>query len=866
MRTPYVFTVADPDFYEPLDAAASHGGELRPSTVPPGWHGTPSGIWTMWRRDGLETVPAGWKVHVSARPGRLGHVLDVVAAVCCEQDVSFKHLSTRLFYGWTHQKHASRPQSGKFCAAYPPDPDAARRLMERLDEALADEEGPYILSDRRFGTSRTVHYRYGSFLRRQRLRADGTPVLLVPDGRGRLVEDVRGVSFRLPDGVEDPFTAAAETPSGQADFGGYVFEAALRHSNGGGAYRGRHKATGRKVFIKEARAHTGIGAGGANAQQRLRAEWETLQALHTAAPGLAPEPLAYFSEWEHDFLVTEFVEGDSLSSWTVLHNPLIRRDAGAADFADYYGRCERVLARTEEAMDRLHAAGYLFVDVSPGNLLVAEDDTVRLIDFESAHRIGTPFVASGTPGFSPPTALVGDDPAVHDAFGLSALALLTLCPLHQVVERAPAALTYVRHDLRRRGIDIPPSLWRRATAFHHAELLDDGRAPGGDPLAPPAPERVAEAPEESLLWLRERVAEGLTAMAEADHPRRVFPTVPEGHLSNTLCLAYGTAGVVHALRRAGTPLPDSVLGRLRTDALGAVDSLGPGLWTGLAGIARVLADCGHTQEAVDLLAAADRHPLTRSDATLAGGGAGVALTHLALYGHTGDARHLERAAELAAGLADGPRALTPRLGPDDATGLWHGRTGVALMFQQLAAVTGDKDYLDTGLPLLHAELDRESDPSAVQMSFPVSTTDVRRMPYLYCGSAGVLHTVTRYLRERDDERLAAASPRLLTALTTSYTGMSGLGQGLSGLALVLSEHAALTGSASSRRLAVDAACGLFAHAVPHPTGVRFLGDQMLRLSAELWSGSAGVLLALTEVLSPAPDPLFTVDAVAASRA
>ncbi|KIF67051.1 hypothetical protein HY68_35385 [Streptomyces sp. AcH 505] len=866
MRTPYTFTVADPDFYEPLDATPPDGGELRPTSVRAGWHGTPSGIWTMWRHDDLTVVPAGWKVHVSARPGRLEHVLDVVAGICCDQDVAFKHLSTRLFYGWTHQKHASRPQSGKFCAAYPADPHAARRLMESLSEALADEEGPYILSDRRFGTSRTVHYRYGSFLRQQQVRADGTPMLLVPDGAGRLVEDRRGVSFHLPAGVEDPFLEETPPLAGGTSFGGYTFEAALRHSNGGGAYRGRHEATGRKVFIKEARAHTGIGAGGANAQQRLRAEWETLRALHAAVPGLAPEPLAHFSEWEHDFLVTEFVEGESLNGWTVTHNPLIRRDADAAEFADYYRRCEAILERTDEVMDRLHRAGYLFVDVSPGNLLVSDDDEVRLIDFESAHRIGTPFVASGTPGYTPPAALVGDDPAVYDAYGLSALALLMLCPLHQVVQRAPAALSYIRHGLKLRGCDIPPALWRRATRFHHDDTDAGGHTPAGGPLALPSPERVVDAPEESLAALRDRVADALIAMADPGHPRRVFPTVPEGHLANTLCLAYGTAGVVHALRRSGRALPDTVLERLRTDTLRTADTLGPGLQTGLAGIAWVLADCGHTQEAVDLLDTADSHPLTRTDVTLAGGGAGVALARLALYGHTGDARHLERAAELADGMSGAPHTLTPRLGPDDATGLWHGRTGVALMLQQLAAVTGDKSYLDQGLPLLHAELDRECDPTAAHMSFPVSTTDVRRMPYLYCGSAGVLHVATRYLRDTDDERLAGATPRLLKALTTNYTGMSGLCQGLSGLALTLAEHAELTGSQESRRLAIDAAAGLFAHAVPHPTGVRFLGDQMLRMSADLWSGSAGVLLALDEVLSPAPDPLFTVDAVAASRA
>jgi hypothetical protein len=46
--------------------------------------------------------------------------------------------------------------------------------------------------------------------------------------------------------------------------------------------------------------------------------------------------------------------------------------------------------------------------------------------------------------------------------------------------------------------------------------------------------------------------------------------------------------------------------------------------------------------------------------------------------------------------------------------------------------------------------------------------------------------------------------------------------------------------------------------VPHGDGVGWLGEPGQRLSADLWSGGAGVLLtvrALTAALDPAPDPL-----------
>lgn len=850
------FAMADPDFYAPSEGTAARGTVFRPSRVPQGWESTDSGVWTMWHRDGIAMVTEGWKVHVSARAERLGAVLDTVAGICFDEDVAFKHLSAHLFYQLTHHKHASRPQGGKFIAVYPVDVVAARRLMERLSAALKDEEGPYILTDRRFPGSRVVHYRYGGFARVRRYNADGTSTFLVKDGRGELVEDRREAGFRLPEGVADPFAAPAARPAetagskGPAMFGGFEFEQAIRHRNAGGTYRARELATGRRVFVKEARAHCAFESDGLDARQRLRGEWEILRELHKAAPGLAPEPLAYFGEWEHDFLVTEFVEGTTLQKWMIANHPLIRADATQEDFAAYYARCVKLISDVEKAVERLHACGYLFVDISPGNVLVDEDDTVRLIDFEAAHRIGGEFVLAGTPNYSPPPALVGDDLSVYDAYGLAALAQLLVTPMHEVVRRNPDALAHLHHDLSAVA-PLPAALWERATVFH---------TPGDSPVLP-APEQVDENPLTHLKDLRDLVGDALLEMADAEHPETMFPTVPLGYQTNTLCVAYGAAGVVHALRRAGRPLPDGVLDRLRRDALDRVDELVPGLYVGSAGIARVLADHGQLEEARTLLDAADRHPITGRNATVFGGAAGVAMSHLALYRHTLDPHHLDRATALADALPDDD-ALVDQLGADDATGMLHGRTGVALMLQQLAAVSGDSARLERGVRLLHAELDRECEPGTAGMLFPVSTTDKRKMPYLYCGSAGVLHVATRYLRAVGDERLEAAVPRLLRQLQVPFTIMPGLYSGTAGLGFVLAERAMLTGGEVEREAAVRAGKALFRYAIPHSGGVAFLGDQLMRLSADLYSGSAGILLFLTQLLDPRPDALFTVDGTA----
>ncbi|GGQ88050.1 class III lanthionine synthetase LanKC [Kitasatospora griseola] len=852
------FTVADPEYYAPLASAAAEGDVLAPSRPADGWRGSVGGIWTMWRREGMPVIPDdGWKVHVSARRTRLAAVLDTVAEICFAQDVAFKHAATDRMYWWLHRKHASRPQSGKFIAAYPVDVEAARRLMEALREALDGEQGPLILSDRRYRGSATVHYRYGAFRGRDRVEAEGTYTQLTRDGNGEPIPDKRGVSFHLPEGITDPFTEAKPGPAARAEgpvvLHGFAIETAIVHSSGGSTYQGLETSTGRRVFIKEARPHHGLSGGEADAVARLHNEWKTLTALHALAPGLAPEPIAQFGAGGHEFMVTEFIEGKALSHLAPTSHPLLMAGTGPKEYAAYYARCERVITALDDALDRLHELGWTFMDLSPSNVMVTAEDGIRLIDFETAFGPGEILFRMGTPGFYPPREVVErDGRTAYDDYALSAVVQSLLGSVVHAAGRTPDVIPHLHRDLTERA-PVPDALWKRSTRYHRP----------ADAPALPSPEEVAADPLRHLTDLREAVATGILAAADPEHPLRTFPTVPPGYSTNTLCVVHGAAGVLHALHRCGIPAPEGALERLRRDALAAASDgkLAPGLHIGLAGIAWVLAEHGLPEEARTLLDAADAHPLVEQSATLFGGAAGLAMGHLALHRRTGDAHHAERAHALLAAQPDGEE-LVPRLGRDDATGLLHGRAGLALAYQQFAQITGDTSLLARGVRLLHAELDRATDPDAAGLLFPVSTEDKRAMPYLYCGSAGLVHVATRYLRTADDERLREAMPRLLAPLHGTYTVLPALFVGTAGYAFTLAEHGLLADDETSRTAAVRAARALYKHAVPYGDTVRFLGMGLQRFSTELWSGSAGVLLALDQVLNPRADLLFTLDAPA----
>ncbi|MES9807503.1 class III lanthionine synthetase LanKC [Streptomyces cinereoruber] len=847
--------LADQEYFLPLPSAADPGPCFAPGEVPPGVHGSSQGLWTVWAGPRAGFPEQGWKIHVSARLERAQHVLDTVAGICFAEGVPFKHLSARLFFLFLHHKHAVRTQAGKFCTVYPPDTTTARRLLERLREALDGEEGPYVLTDRRFRDSRTVHYRYGSFDgASSRLRADGTREGVIRDGSGREIVDSRLPAFHLPPGVTDPFVEREEQPhAGPILIRDYEVDRAVRLSNAGGAYRARDRRTGRTVFLKEARAHNGLVFDGTDARQRLRHEYDVLRDLHAAAPGVGPEPLEHFTEWEHDFLVTEYVAGQPLVGWLSRSSPLARADRTADSVAAYYEACRRLLASLDASLERLHAAGYRFGDLNLGNVLVTPSGGARLVDFEAASALSAAPSGMGTPGFTPPPGLrrADTDPLLQDRYGTSAVALAFLAPFNEIAEHAPDNLLLLRRDLA--DVAPPQDLWQRATVFH---LNDDG----SDRLPSTEPDTDLHG---RLTRLAEEVTAGLLEMADVDRPEWVFPPSPEAFRTNNVCLAYGTAGVVYALHRAGTAVPEEICERLRRDVLALRGALSPGLLVGSAGVARVLAGLGWLDEAVDLLQDADGHPLTASCGTLAGGRAGVGLGWLALHRLTGENSHLERAAAAGEGLLGVPD-LSAALGEHDARGLLHGRSGLALFLHRLARDTGEARFLEAGRLLLHQELDRTFALEDGALSLSDNARLTRAMPYLATGAAGLAAVLTRYTTTTPDERCAAALPRLVTGIRVSRaTKEAGLYRGLAGLTWFLADHAEATGTDAAREDAVRAGTGLLKYAIPYRRGVRFLGAGSQRFTADLSSGGAGVLLALHRLLS---GPLLSASHDGPSRA
>jgi tRNA A-37 threonylcarbamoyl transferase component Bud32 len=851
------FLVAHKDYYAPWDTA-DPGGLFRAGPLPDTWLRRDSGAWTHWGPASLVLPEQGWKVHVSSSLSNARDVLAVVSLVCAELGIPFKHLAGRRMFLLAHDKHSPRVQSGKFCTLYPPSQQDALAVMRRLAADLSGISGPFVLTDRRFGASECVSYRYGAFRSRTRIDADGTRVNTMLGMDGREIDDARRPAFHLPDGVSDPFRETVPEPAadGPVTLGGYTYDAVLRHSNAGGAYRFQD-ADGGPVFLKEARAHNGYSGDGADAKTRLTSEYLFLRAVHGRAPGLCPRPLELFHHWEHSYLVMELIPGMSLYRWMVSNNPALRSNPDAADLAEYQHRALALLDQLDAQLRRLHELGYVFIDLGPTNVLVDEDDRVRLVDFEAVQPVDDVRRIMGTPGYQhpDPRSTAERDPLELDRYGLAALALLLVFPLHEVVERHPHALDHLHADLTDLA-PVPRRLWQWATTV---------RERTGD-CDLPSPRTVRADPLAALRLLAERTADAVEAMARPDHPVRVYPTTPLGYQTNTRALAAGTAGVLHALHRAGRACDPAVVRRLRDESLAAVETTPPGLLFGSAGVAGVLAELDEPEAAELLLAAVAGHPLNDTCAALGSGAAGTALGLLTHHRRTGEQRWLDLAWRLVDRIPDGAE-LTARLSQTRKSGLVGGRTGVALALYHLYRRTDDSRLFSRGMRLLRDELAYAEPMHADSLGFKISHADSRVYPYVFAGSAGYAAVLSRYLAHDPDAefdldgdtelRAGDVLDRCLRVCASRFAVLPGLFSGLAGLAVTMADAGRRLDRPELLDAALASARGLFRYAIPLDHGVGWLAEPGQRLAADLWSGSAGILLALNHLTTPT-DPVTSL--------
>ncbi|MFJ4103368.1 class III lanthionine synthetase LanKC [Amycolatopsis japonica] len=824
------YCFADPLFFDEqreTGDAADDFASLLPAPAD-GWRTGVRGVWRLLHPVARNLPLQGWKIHVSAGLGNAERVLVKVHEHCVEHAVSYKHLRSRTTLLARNSKYAPRDGSGKLLTLYPADNNELERVLAALSAKLDGEPGAYILSDLRYGAG-PLYVRYGGFAE-QWVELDGKRVLAIRKPDGTLVPDKREPTFSVPDWVTIPEFLAphlAARKSGGADQFPYQVKSSLHFSNGGGVYLADRKADDERVVLKEARPFAGLDRDEVDAVERLRREHEVLERLK----GIDGIPTAYdrFTVWEHHFLAMEYMPGVSLGNWLARNYPLTRRDTTEADIAAYTERALALVRRVEAMVGEVHGRGIVFGDLHSLNILVdGDDDAVSLIDFEMASDVesGTR-PALGAPGFRAPRDRNGFE---VDEYALAVLKLWIFLPLTTLLELAPAKLRGLADFVQQR-FDVPDG---------YADSIVAELAPRNVPPLTSATELDQERPDWALV--RKQITEAILASATPERTDRLFPGDIEQFRVGGACFGYGAAGVLHALKAVGGERHPAherwLLDSIRRDPPGR-----PGFYDGSYGIAYVLEELGYREEATKLLTASTTLVEQTTDHGLEGGLSGIGLTQLHFAVARKDNEFGRQALATAVRLAEALEIADPP-GDFGRAGLLNGWSGPALLFVRLFERTREEGWLSFADQALERDIEEcvESDDGSLQ----VRDGETRTLPYAGVGSAGILMVAEELAKHRPDAKALKSLPGLREACRGEFVIHPGLLFGRGGLMTALA-----MGAEPDQRVrdAIDLHLSRLAwYAVPYKGGLAFPGNQLLRLSMDVVTGGAGVLLALAATL------------------
>ncbi|CAM5334911.1 class III lanthionine synthetase LanKC [Streptomyces avidinii] len=852
------FCDADRWFYDAPYRRAEESYPAALAPVPAGWQTHRSGDWLALRPLDARLPSQGWKIHVSACLDNAESVLERVHRYCVDRRIAFKFVPSRYLLHLRNAKYADRAASGKFLTVYPADEAQCRSIAQELDALLTGEPGPYILSDLRWNDG-PVHLRYGSFTLRHCYddRGELVPAIEAPDGR--LVPDARGPVFQPPEWVDLPaFLAphldrrAAVTLAGLP----YTVERALHFSNGGGVYAGRDVRTGEPVVLKEGRPFAGLAADGADAVTRLHRERMALEQL--AGLDCVPSVHGTFTVGDHHFLVMQHLEGKPLNTYFARRHPLIEADPDPAELAEYTRWALDVHRRVTEAVRAVHARGIVFNDLHLFNIMVAEDEetgepSVALLDFEAAaHADENLRQTVANPAFVAPADRRG---FAVDRYALACLRLALFLPLTSllVMDRAKAAHLA---DIAARQFPVPRAFLDEAVReiLAGAEGADAagagasaGAGAGGRGVLLRRPYLPVEPGDGEAA--RASMTAALRASATFDREDRLFPGDPAQFAAagGGTCFGHGAAGVLYALAETGAdPWPEAeewLLARTKEPASG----MPLGFYDGLAGLAWTLERLGHRDRALALAEQLLGQPWESAGPDLHGGLAGIGLALDSLGRTTGEAElgaAALRCADLLAETAGPTSGSGSGSGSGSAgtkrAGLLHGHSGPALLHLRLYERTGDQEFLLRAGRALHRDLDR-----CVTSVFGTLQVDEgwRTMPYLGGGSVGIGMVLDDWLEHARDDRFERARPEIVRAAQATFYAQPGLFRGAAGMILHLA-RTTTPGPGSAPEDIARQVEALARHAVPYQGFLAFPGEQMMRLSMDLSTGTAGALLAL----------------------
>lgn len=751
--------------------------ELVKDIIPKDWKLSPINDWIFCYSEENNFPEQGWKIHISATVLNAEEILRISVPIICSFSVNFKFLKDKSTLALRNSRIFQRGGSGKFITIYPPDDKTFKELLERLYENLKDMVGPYILSDMRYKDCRVLYYRYGGFVLRERIKVDGTkvPIILTPDGKP--YDDIRLPYYSIPPWVEDPFGNEPIKPPREIILKGkYKVISAIQFSNNGGVYEALDIIGGNRVVIKEARPYVSMDEKGTDAVMLLKKEYEILNRMKDT--DIVPKPYELFQEWEHWFLVEEFVDGIDLRSFVALYAPVLNTNATDKDREEWLNKFLKIIENIAIALETFHSNKIVVVDISPNNILLNPQTLkVKFIDFEGAYIIGSDnYYNVFTPGMASPRIVKGEKPRYEDDYYAFAMII--------------HSLLFTNNHL----FHLAPKLWEQ----FFENLLYEYKLP--KTIKEIIKKNLSDNPTINPTILVKRIIETAKILKR---PRKPKIDIEINNLIGGLIrrlknnnfkiyadlnglvpfgFAYGYTGIYYVLKRLNISPPKDWLDMILKFEK---DEAPPGLYVGLCGVAWALWDMGMFEESISILKKAWEHQLIYEDGGIFYGVAGYGLTNLKFYYGTKEEIFLKEALKsyewlLRNAKEDNGTLFLPSFDGSIKFGYGHGGAGISLFLGKLYEIVRDERVKEASFKFLKHTLKAGREINGY-ISWPSEEGRTTLLPYVEYGTAGVVGVLVRLYKIFKENWILDYINRALPDLERKFTIFSGQLLGLAGL-------------------------------------------------------------------------------------
>ncbi|MEM8530898.1 MAG: class III lanthionine synthetase LanKC [Chloroflexota bacterium] len=870
------FFLVDKKFFEPINRYEINNTISYRSCIVKyldnSWNIIKTGIWYNCHSISHISLPEqGFKIHISATSRNAYKILERVVPILSQTKTTFKVVVDEFMLNFVNSKQNNRGASGKFITIYPINDEQFIELLQLLHTATQDMEGPYILSDKRYDTSKVIFYRYGGIRSRSTVNMFGEKQWVLRSPNGQIIPDQRAPFFQLPPWVEDPFVLPSEEPAMTTVILGqrYKVSQSINFSNAGGVYRGIDQHTGEIVLIKEARPYVGeTKREHTSATALLQKEFLLLERLrHT---GYTPQPLGFVQEWEHFFLIEEYIEAINLSAYRGMPDvALILQKLSTDNIQRFCERFIQIGRNLMTALQAIHQCGVLVVDVSPSNILInPETLAVYFIDLEGAILVDDPIPAEdtlSTPGFMSPHRKQGGQPTIADDYYALGCGLYSLLlPIQPLFTLNPSAkLAFLERLTQDMGLPL----------IIQQIILDmlDGRIEESSHLLfqeRDVPQVYSTFPKHINNYIDQiesvcgGIDEYILHTATCDRNDRLWPADYRMFNTNPLNLAYGALGILLYLHHRGVAIPDHLIDWVLQQKIDN-QTYTPGLFVGSSGIAWGLAELGLLEEAEHIIQQAYQSSLLYAGNDIFYGAAGWGLASLYFYTKTQNNIYLEKACESGnylIGQANREGKVCQWQAPDGEIyhSFAHGASGIALFLLYLYHYTKQQKYLDYALAGLEYEISQalEEGEAMVWRAKPNSPS---LSPYWRFGNAGIGSVLIRFATLLHDDRYAQLAARTANYAAQGFAVLPGQFVGMSGLGEFLIDMYMFTNKSQYLQQAQALAANLALFGIKQPEGLAFPGDGLFRLCNDYGGGSAGIGMFLHRLQKPKGRFLYDFD-------